>query len=393
MLSDQTDPDSMSVEEGLHSEDLPNDVKLMEEGSGVSVILTDTKKDHSFKVLNDTEEVEEGSGEIDLTDEGRNFTHVILPDVVSNKTDVDIVIPTGNGTIAIGDGIELPGGEHKKDVHIPNEELLITTARTINIGSEHNLEDNRSIEEPLVHIDVTQSADFKPEVDQSYDNQHDQTRDTPLTGASQKQPTDDSSGISVGIVVTVGLLAALVFFILGFIANRIWTARRDRSFNVQEAERRNGSAGVECSKVEYKDPENPNPKSNIYDEMPKNGRGGSGSQANKHEHGPIYTKPLKRNCAQPKDAKSQGTAGSNKGTEGPTGRPPSEIKFMDDDVDEPSETEKLLAPRESHPESLGQPQGSNTSPKSSINGISDKHGPPSNGDMSDEKTPMIPLEK
>lgn len=44
MLSDQTDPDSMSVEEGLHSEDLPNDVKLMEEGSGVSVILTDTKK-------------------------------------------------------------------------------------------------------------------------------------------------------------------------------------------------------------------------------------------------------------------------------------------------------------------------------------------------------------
>lgn len=48
------------------------------------------------------------------------------------------------------------------------------------------------------------------------------------------QEEKDSRGISIGVVITVGLVAALVFFILGILASRYWSGRRERTFNVLE---------------------------------------------------------------------------------------------------------------------------------------------------------------
>jgi len=173
----------------------------------------------------------------------------------------------------------------------------------------------------------------------------------PHTGASKKQNNDGGSGgASVGVVVTVGLVTAFVFFVLGFLASRVWNGRRERSFNVLEAERRNGKPPVECSGIEYKDPENNITKAGrVYTDMPvkANGSGTEPKPANTHPHTasapPIYTKPITRSTEQPTASQPKPSSPAPK-TDSKPERPASEIKYIDEVSGDEAETETLLPP-------------------------------------------------
>ena len=52
--------------------------------------------------------------------------------------------------------------------------------------------------------------------------------------SSIQRGKDESDGTSIGVVVVVGLAAAIVFFVLGILASRYWSGRRERTFNVLE---------------------------------------------------------------------------------------------------------------------------------------------------------------
>lgn len=265
---------------------------------------------------------EEGSGDIPVIDEiDKNITSIILPEEkatgVTKKT-------TQTRTIVIVDeGIRLQNDteNYKPDVVLS----MTTTAKPLVLNKGLSITD--PLEAPVEDVDA-----FMEEI---------QEEQTPRTGASKREP-ERSGGTSIGVVVTVGLVSALVFFILGFFASKFWNGRRERTFNVMEAERLNGKPPAECSGIEFKPGEKN--KASIYDEIPADSSKLNGSTSDSRsqdlEKGtdPVYSKPVKREQAKPTTAAAPVVQPSKEPKQDV--RPPSEIRYMDEDMDQ--ESDRLL---------------------------------------------------
>ncbi|XP_045177105.2 uncharacterized protein LOC123537452 isoform X2 [Mercenaria mercenaria] len=364
-------PDSNGVKLHNSEESVTEKVNVIYEGSGETIVeVVNSDK-------NATDE-EEGSGALPVIDESdKNVTSVILPDETDVK-EIDVSPVTEKtttqkvGIIVTGGGIKLENDTRTQKTNNLFASALPSTEKTIT--NENG--GGSVIIAPIENVDVY-IEDIQEDATAEYEYDH----HLPQSGASKRQE-DESGGTSIGVVVTVGLVAALVFFILGFLASKFWNGRRERTFNVEEAERLNGKPPVECSGMEYKDSEGrPRNKAGIYDEIPANAKvNGSAADPEKGSD-PVYSKPVKRETAQTTAAVPP--TGENVKPEPPPERPVSEIKYMDETED--SETDRLLQPTGSG-SATGNATGSG-SDVSNTSSKSEKSEPKTDGD--NEKTPML----
>lgn len=354
--TDQNDEKRQNPKAGDH-------VNVIYEGSGETIIEVSPSDKHK------TVE-EEGSGEIPVIDEtDKNITSVILPD--ETETELTDTTTKKTGIVQIDDGIKLQNdtSKQKTDVDIPSSGL--STVKSIDINNGQGIlisgQDTATVESVDVYLEDNQE---EATAHYEYEPQ------PPHTGASKRQE-EKSGGTSIGVVVTVGLVAALVFFILGFLASKFWNGRRERTFNVLEAERLNGKAGVECSGIEYKDSDNRSRnKTGIYDEIPANTKLNGSTADPEKSTDVVYSKPVKREAAQPTTA-APPPAERTKEPPQPE-RPVSEIKYIDE-VDD-TETDRLL-----------QPSAAGTDVTNTSSSSSEKTETKS--DQDSEKTPMLSKDK
>ncbi|XP_060562767.1 uncharacterized protein LOC132722313 isoform X2 [Ruditapes philippinarum] len=350
---DLPDSNGVRLQNNRDTTPAPERVNVIYEGSGETieeVVNTDQGLTGSV----------EGSGEGSVIDEtDKNITSVILPDETEGTGKSTLSVPEGTttkriGIIVTGDGI-----------HLKNE---TNTPKTIVLPASPNTENNGK--EPIENVDV-----YIEEIQEDATAEWESEENKPQIGAS-KRVQEESGGTSIGVVVTVGLVAALVFFILGFLASKFWNGRRERTFNVLEAERLNGKPPVECSGVDYKDSAGrTRNKAGIYDEIPANAKVNGNTADPEKGSDPVYTKPIKRETVQTTSAIPPTDEGEI--PEPPKPRPASEIKYMDEAED--SETDRLIQPTGN-----GNASGSDVSVTSSK---SETLETKTDGD--NEKTPML----
>ncbi|KAL4225006.1 hypothetical protein ACF0H5_015701 [Mactra antiquata] len=349
--NDQASIDTDLAATNTLSQNNDNDVSLYESSSDPEEIHVD--------VL-----FGEGSGEtvteeIDTNETIIGYTPTVIEEPIENIT-LEILpeVTTKAPSIVIVDGGIVLSNDTYTKVDDSNVLLLGSKTTTLSAIILDDGQNNQASQDELQEVNI------------DIDNQ--QTR----TGASkgEKQP---SGGTSIGVVVTVGLVAALVFFILGFVASRYWSSRRERTFNVLEAERFNGKPPVECSGIEYKDNEKPGNNASIYDEIPAGNKlNGSTNDTRDPEKAsdPVYTKPIKRDTAQ-KTSAAPPTA-PKRGD--PSPRPASEIRFIDEEQD--AETDRLLS------SGTGSDVTNDSKASSTDSGSSESKTEPASPD---EKTPML----
>ncbi|XP_052797369.1 uncharacterized protein LOC128229639 isoform X2 [Mya arenaria] len=303
-----------------------------------------------------TYETLEGSGESPDPDTSENITYVVLPIDGDGKVTTSTESTTEKtGVVIIEGGIVLDNTTDKLNPNVVISNVPSSNTTTIPIIILEG--ENGSV------IPVTDGGDGEDNVDVVIN-------DRPHTGASKGSHTH-SDGMSIGVVVTVGLVAALVFFILGFLASKYWSSRRDRTFNVLEAERRNGKPPVECSNIEYRDPEGQPHKANHYEEIPTAGR------ANGRTNESLPIKPasaLTTNAAPPQKRDKPESPETEADAKARAG---SEIRYIDEEAEE-TETDRLLP-------------GSGTESDVSAQRISQSSGESESAvtRISDETTPML----
>ncbi|VDI32565.1 Hypothetical predicted protein [Mytilus galloprovincialis] len=139
--------------------------------------------------------------------------------------------------------------------------IKITEAK----GDETNKEDN----EENVYVPV--------QLDQPTTNPKDENK-TPSRSAISKQKsamTDDSDKVSIGIVIAVAIIAAIVFFVIGFIASK-YCRRRRQSMKLMTKEQKNG--GHHNGSIPVIDASNTYRSNGIYDEIGKEANGTCSSE-------------------------------------------------------------------------------------------------------------------
>ncbi|XP_052215447.1 uncharacterized protein LOC127833965 [Dreissena polymorpha] len=311
----QKDQPLEESEHGIQLTDGDNDHNGIYESSGEHTLVEDV---HAWL----KSEKLEGSGETPDHDEVDNATYAVIRgdghevSMTTESTPIEeIIIPEGGTVLESDSGKREP--ESVISSRVPSSTNTTSPAIILEDESGTKLDDTGNLPEREVY--VTRNGD------------------QPHTGASKRNNNESISGASTGVVVTVGLVAALVFFALGFLASRYWSRRRERTFNVLEAERRNG-APVEC--IEFKD-ETTFSRKNHYDDI-------NGQTAAKSPPNPTNGTPLVRESVQPTHAQPPPTIEPQEqetATSKSPVRPQSEIRYIDDE--EVVETDRLLPPQAS----------------------------------------------
>lgn len=355
------------------------------ESSGTS---GDNNNDGSGQITQDhnATDVEEGSGANDIHDGSVTFA-VPLSEDGDQENESD-----GVKTERKKEGISLQNNNRSVDNHegilsIPAVQLTTTASTIITTSHKTGLNTNSSRSEPV-----------KGQDDWNKGKQIPQHTESP------------EKGTSIGVVVAVGLVVAVVCFVLGFIASKYWSGRRERTFNVEEAERQNGKNPVAFYKIEYRGDDEKNPRSS-YNMIPAKVNGSApemrpasdiemedmpklaNSQQVQRETAPIAHTTLSLPAAERASADSALLSDSDM-PDGITltvlqkSRPESEIHFIDEDAGE-NESGTLLLSR---PIQVGETIHE-TSPKSSKKSYSDTNNDvdiEDDQEINNETTLMLP---
>ncbi|XP_076116040.1 uncharacterized protein LOC143083642 [Mytilus galloprovincialis] len=140
--------------------------------------------------------------------------------------------------------------------------IKITEAK----GDETNKEDN----EENVYVPV--------QLDQPTTDSKDENKAPSRSAIAERKSamTDDSDKVSIGIVIAVAIIAAIVFFVIGFIASK-YCRRRRQSMKLMTKEQRNGGHHNGSIPVMV-DASNTYRSNGIYDEIGKEANGTCSSE-------------------------------------------------------------------------------------------------------------------
>ncbi|CAC5401344.1 unnamed protein product [Mytilus coruscus] len=205
-------------------------------------------------------------------------------------------------------------------------------------GDETNKEDN----EENIYVPV--------QLDQPTTNPKDKTPSRSAISERKSAMTDDSDKVSIGIVIAVAIIAAIVFFVIGFIASK-YCRRRRQSMKMMTKAQNNGGPHNGSIPI-MADATNTYRSNGIYDEIGKEANGTCSSERldviTPHAVDNVYAIPDKRR------------------------KQVQDIKFIDETTDDESkEGDKLLGTNETEDDK------------------EDVTTPSKNGDISVSDTPAI----
>lgn len=205
-------------------------------------------------------------------------------------------------------------------------------------GDETNKEDN----EENIYVPV--------QLDQPTTNPKDKTPSRSAISERKSAMTDDSDKVSIGIVIAVAIIAAIVFFVIGFIASK-YCRRRRQSMKLMTKAQNNGGPHNGSIPI-MADATNTYRSNGIYDEIGKEANGTCSSERldviTPHAVDNVYAIPDKRR------------------------KQVQDIKFIDETTDDESkEGDKLLGTNETEDDK------------------EDVTTPSKNGDISVSDTPAI----